>query len=82
MQKFCDSCEYRKIPDSIKKKFNEYVKPLFFDCPVTKEHIAGCTVKLIPIDWKSFSRWLKDNTLLEEAEEKTMKVVGLYEDPK
>jgi len=82
MHNFCNSCDNRKIPESVKKKFNQYVKPLFFDCPITKSNVIGCTVKYVVIDWKSFSRWLKDNTLMDETEENTLKVVGLYEDLK
>jgi hypothetical protein len=80
MHKFCTSCPHRLAPKSIRLKFNEFVRPMFFDCPLTQKHVVGCTIKFITIDWKAFANWLKDNNQMTDDEIKTMKVVGLYEE--
>jgi hypothetical protein len=80
MQFFCNSCDHRKVPASIKTKFNIHVKKMFIECPISSEYICGCTIKFITIDWGAFSKWLKDNQILEDSEEKVLKVIGLYED--
>lgn len=79
MQGFCNDCEHRKVPRSIKNKFNEKVKPFFFECPMNSKDISGCTVKSIVVEWKVFIKWLRDNNILEEEEDKMLKVVGLHD---
>lgn len=82
MQKFCENCAHRKVPLSIKNKFNTNLKFFFVDCPCQFEDIYGCTTKYIVIDWNSFLKWLIDNELIEEIEIKTMEAIGLYESAK
>lgn len=50
----CLDCAHRKIPDEIKRKFNEKVYRLFYECPLKDKRITGCTIKYISIDWDSF----------------------------
>lgn len=77
---FCNGCKHRKIPESIKQKFNNNVKVMFDECPFKDKKVVGCFVKDIVVDWKSFSRWLEDNNMFSEDERKGMKMLKLYEE--
>ncbi len=46
---------------------------MFDECPSTDPNIVGCLVATINIDWKSFSKWLDDNGLIDEEEEIELK---------
>lgn len=77
---FCKACPHRKIPQTLKGKFNQYVKVMFQDCPQTDEVVVGCFVRDIHVDWKAFVKWTEDNKLLTEEEKKTLKLMKLYEE--
>ena len=77
---FCKTCPHRKIPQSLKEKFNEHIKLMFIECPTSDECIAGCLIKNITVEWKSFVKWTEDNKLLTEDEKKSLKLMKLYEE--
>ena len=75
---FCHNCQNRKIPTSLKEKFDEHIAPTFSHCPIYDEKFVGCTIKhTMKIDWKSFSIWLNDNEILTEHEAKQLKALKL-----
>lgn len=75
---YCKNCNHRKIPSSMKIKFNDNVKMMFDECPMRDKNVAGCLIKNITIDWKAFIRWLEDNKMLDEKEKSNMKALKLY----
>ena len=77
IQNFCKNCPHRKIPQSMKHKFNAEVKLMFLECPMNDSNVIGCYIKNLNIDWKAFSSWLKDNGQLDETEEKTLKLLKI-----
>lgn len=77
---FCKNCAHRKIPTSLKQKFNEYVKYTFIHCPQTDKNVAFCFIKEMTIDWKAFVRWCDDNKLMTEDEKRALKVLKLLEE--
>jgi len=76
---YCQNCNHRRIPTSVKTKFNQNVKMMFDECPMKDKKVVGCLIKNITIDWKSFTRWLEDNNILEEKEKKNMQMLRLYD---
>ena len=79
MNEFCNDCKNSKVPQSIKKKFNEYHKPTFIECPTSDPQIKGCLIKdNFKFDWNSFSTWLDDNKQLTKQEALEMKRIGEY----
>ena len=77
IQNFCLNCPHRKIPKTIKEKFNEYVEPKFFECPIYDENVVGCLIKYTKIEWKAMTNWLIDNNLLDKEEEKVLIGLGI-----
>ena len=70
---FCEDCKHRKIPEIIKRKFNEEVKETFFECPLDNEDIIYCFVKFYRINWEKFVNYLIEEEKLTSEEIKTLK---------
>jgi len=80
---FCKNCKLRNIPQSIKKKFNEYHKLTFIDCPTSDPQIKGCLIKNnYKFDWNSFCTWLNDNKKLSVQEAIEMARIGEFKEQK
>ena len=73
---FCKTCEHNKVPVSIRKKFNKYVKKLFYECPIEDETIDGCTVKYLMVGWTSFFNFLQKKDLLTDDEKSELEKIG------
>lgn len=81
MNDFCKKCKNRDVPQSIKKKFNEYHKPTFVECPTSDPQIVGCLIKEnFKFDWNSFCTWLHDNKQLSIKEAMEMREIGEYKE--
>ncbi len=79
MNDFCKDCKQRSVPQSIKKKFNEFHKPTFVECPTSDPQVAGCLIKEnYKFDWNSFCTWLSDNKKLTKQEAAEMERIGEY----
>lgn len=78
IQQYCNNCSHRKLPESIKTKFNTHVKTMFDECPMNDPKVVGCLIKDITIDWKAFIKWLDDHSMLEENEKKVLRILKLY----
>jgi len=76
---FCKNCQHRRIPATVKQKFNKNVKMMFDECPMRDKQVAGCLIKDITIDWKAFTRWLEDNKMIDDKEIKSLKLLKLYD---
>ena len=79
MNYFCETCRFKDVPESIKKKFNKAYKPTFIDCPTSDQKIAGCLISTnFDVDWNSFCNWLEDHGDLSPKEKIVMMKIGLY----
>ena len=78
IQHYCNNCPHRKIPTSLKEKFNTHVQIMFDECPMNDTKVIGCTISDISIDWKSFIRWCDDHTMLNQTEKNSLKLLKLY----
>lgn len=89
MNNFCKECVNKKVPSTIKEKFNlaykrENISKIFLECPMNDAKVAGCLIKeRMSIDWNKFCIWLNDHKDLTTEEAVAMAKLGfLYEVPK
>lgn len=75
IQNYCNDCSHRKIPESIKQKFNTHVKMMYDECPMKDPKVVGCLIKFTTVDWKAFAKWLDDHNLIDENERKNLDVL-------
>lgn len=80
IQSYCNTCPHRKIPRTVKDKFNQNVKMMFSECPCHDPKVVGCFMSYSTIDWKAFVRWLDDNRNLTDEEKKNLKMIKMYEE--
>lgn len=67
MNKFCENCPHRNLPEVLRKFFERYTWPHFFhNCPVEDSTIIGCIRKEVSVDWKDYANKLKEKDLLPE----------------
>lgn len=77
MNEFCKNCINRKVPLSIKKKFNKQYVTTFLECPTSDPKVVGCLIKERKIEWGAFAIWLNDNGDLTQDEAMALAKAGL-----
>lgn len=80
MNIFCNNCQHKNIPSTLKIKFNNGVKKTFVECPTGDSKIAGCFIKNLDIDWGKFAEWLIDNRQITMEEIIQLKNLGLIKE--
>ena len=83
MNEFCKNCIMRKVPLSIKKKYNDTYDKTFIECPTSDPKVVGCLIKKnLDINWNSFAVWLNDNGNLTQEEAMMLARAGLIQNGK
>ena len=70
MNSFCLERQHRRVPQGVRKKFNELVFNLFEECPLSDLDLSGCTTRYLEIDWISFTRYITARSKFSETEKK------------
>ena len=82
IQGYCNDCQHRFIPATVKEKFNKYSgRKTFISCPERDKKVVGCLIKKnVIIDWNEFAHFLEERNELTKTEKKNLIIIGIYSD--
>lgn len=79
MNTFCNNCPHRKIPKSIKDKYNNLVSLTFIESPTNDPNVVYCFIKYREIPWNNFINELKKRKMLTKDEIKQLEMIKILD---